>query len=118
MKANGINCRLPLFINFIKISAIATKVIWHSRMQLIRSVLDRYDHERGNSLPSKKLSFMDFWAIGLFTQDGAFCSQYQNDRRNSCGCKWVFFLPQTCLFIKNGRISDLDEFCQASLIDA
>ena len=58
-------------------------------MLIIRSMLESFDHERGRNLPCTKLEFAHLWAIGLFTSDGDFCSQFQNDLRDSSsGCKW------------------------------
>ena len=58
-------------------------------MRTIRKYLKENDRERGKQLPVKKLDFKDLWAIGIFTNDTEFCSQFQKDLRDpKSGCKW------------------------------
>ena len=82
-------------------------------MRLIRSVLEKFDDQRGKGqLPSRKLEFNNIWSILLFTSDGDFCSQFQKDLRNSLsGCKWMIM---DTLF---GHGLEILQFVQKIVID-
>ena len=60
-------------------------------MQKVRLIVQQNDHKRGTKefRSLRELWFDDICAVGMFTTDSSFCSQYQNDLRNhQSGCKW------------------------------
>ena len=62
-------------------------------MKKVRELLQQNDHKRGtrelfiNEI--NELNFDNICAIGMFTTDSRFCSQFQNDQRNH---KWEIVL--------------------------
>ena len=72
----------------------------HLRLKIIRSILNKFDHEKGKQLPPSEFAFGNLWSIVLFTSDETLCNQFQKDSRNSqMGCKWAYmgvFFYQRC----------------------
>ena len=61
------------------------------KMTKIRTILQTNDHKRGTKdlQVTRRVEFDHICAVGLFTADGCFCSQFQKDLRDSqSGCKW------------------------------